>query len=167
MELDIQQYETKSKFVNDIVELRRFRTILYFQITIPTSLFLLFIYLYYFLTPVLSFFGINALYLLLGLIIGAAVLFTPYIFYILIKEKHYGWIVIFIFMIVLPYLFILLLFYDYILLTAWMLLPIPLFYLYCFLIKYAVDDWLSEYNWEQQLIEQRKEWEEKKKEELL
>jgi hypothetical protein len=35
------------------------------------------------------------------------------------------------------------------------------------LIKFSVDDWLREYNWEQQLIEQRKEWEEKKKEGLL
>ncbi len=50
---------------------------------------------------------------------------------------------------------------------VWLLLPIVPFYLFCFLIKFSVDEWLREYNWEQQLIEQRKEWEEKKKEGLL
>ena len=69
-------------------------------------------------------------------------------------------------MVVLPYPVIYLIIGEYILLTAWLLLPVIPFYLYCFLIKFSVDDWLREYNWEQQLIEQRKEWEEKKKERL-
>jgi hypothetical protein len=41
------------------------------------------------------------------------------------------------------------------------------FYLFCFFIKFSVDEWIREYNWEQQLIEQRKEEVEKQKEGLL
>ena len=149
MKLDIHQYETKSEFVNDIVELRRFRAILYFELSTA-------------LIFILNFWPIN-----LYVIVGAAILFTPYILYVLFKEKKYGWIVIFFLMVVLPYPVIYLIIGEYILLTAWLLLPVIPFYLYCFLIKFSVDDWLREYNWEQQLIEQRKEWEEKKKEGLL
>jgi len=150
MKLDIQQYETKSKFVNDIVELRRFRAILYYELSTSAG-FILF-----------SFWPIN-----LYVIIAAAILFTPYMLYVLNKERKYGWIALFFFMVVLPYPVIYLIIGDYVLLTAWLLLPIIPFYLYCFLIKFSVDDWLSKYNWEQQLAEQRKEADQKKKEWLL
>ena len=150
MKLDIQEYETKSKFVNDIVELRRFRAILFFELSTSVA-FVLF-----------SFYPIN-----LYIIIIAAILFTPYMLYVLIKERKYGWIVMFFLVVVLPYPVLYLIIGDYILLPGWMLLPIIPFYFYCFIIKFSVEDWLREYSWEQQLIEQRKEWEEKEKEWLL
>jgi len=142
--------EIRSKIINDIVELRRFRAILYFELSTSAGFILS------------SFWPIN-----LYIIIAAAILFTPYMLYVLIKERKYGWIVIFFLMVVLPYPVIYLIIGEYILLTAWLLLPVIPFYLYCFLIKFSVDDWLREYNWEQQLVEQRKEWDEKKKEGLL
>ena len=142
--------EIRSKIINDIVELRRFRAILYFELSTSAGFILS------------SFWPIN-----LYIIIAAAILFTPYMLYVLIKERKYGWIVIFFLMVVLPYPIIYLIIGEYILLTAWLLLPVIPFYLYCFLIKFSVDDWLREYNWEQQLVEQRKEWDEKKKEGLL
>lgn len=80
MKEDIYPYESKSRFVNDIVELRRFRAILYFEISTAVS-FILF-----------SFWLIN-----LYVIITAAILFTPYMLYVLVKERKYGWIVIFFF----------------------------------------------------------------------
>jgi len=150
MRLDIQQYETKSKFVNDIVELRRFRAILFFELSTSVA-FVLF-----------SFYPIN-----LYIIIAAAILFTPYMIYVLIKEKKYGWIAIFFFMVVLPYPILYLILGDYILMPAWMLLPVIPFYFYCFIIKFSVDDWLSEYSAEQQFILQKKEQGEKEKERLL
>jgi hypothetical protein len=150
MKLDIQEYETKSKFVNDIVELRRFREILFFELSTSVA-FVLF-----------SFYPIN-----LYIIIIAAILFTPYMLYVLIKERKYGWIVMFFLVVVLPYPVLYFIIGDYILLPGWMLLPIIPFYFYCFIIKFSVEDWLREYSWEQKLIEQRKDWEEKKKEGLL
>jgi len=150
MELNIQPMEFNSRFINDVVEVRRFRAILFFELSTSVS-FVLF-----------SFYPIN-----LYIIIIAAILFTPYMLYVLIKERKYGWIAIFFFMVVLPYPVVYLIIGDYIFLSAWLLLPIIPFYLYCFLVKFSVDEWLREYNWEQQIIEQRKEWEERKQEGLL
>jgi hypothetical protein len=150
MELDIQQLETNSRFINDIVEVRRFRAILFFELSTSTAFI------------VQSFWPIN-----LYVIIGAAILFTPYMIFVLIKERKFGWIIMFFLVVVLPYPILYLIVGDYILLPGWMLLPIIPFYFYCFIIKFSVEDWLREYTWEQQLIEQRRESEEKKKEGLL
>jgi hypothetical protein len=150
MELDIQQIETNSRFINDIVEVRRFRAILFFELSTSTAFI------------VQSFWPIN-----LYVIIGAAILFTPYMLFVLIKERKFGWIIMFFLVIVMPYPVLYLIIGDYILLPGWMLLPIIPFYFYCFIIKFSVEDWLREYTWEQQLIEQRRESEEKKKEGLL
>ncbi len=87
--------------------------------------------------------------------------------YVLVNERKYGWIIMFFLVVVLPYPLLYLIIGDYILLPAWMLLPIIPFYFYCFIIKFSVEDWLREYTWEQQLVEQRREGEEKKKEGLL
>ena len=150
MELDIHQYETKSKFVNDIVELRRFNTILNLELSTAAAFILQ------------SFFPIN-----IYVIVIAAILFTPYMLFVLLKENKYGWITFFFLLVVLPYPITFLIIGDYILLPAWLLLPIIPFYLYCFLIKYSVSQWLNEYNAEQQLAEQRKEQEKKEKEWLI
>ncbi len=150
--------EIKSKHIKDIVEVRRFRLILFYELSTSALVFLhyiAFFTLYY------------TMFFTLYLVIIAAILFTPYMMYVLIKEKRYGWIVIFFFMVVLPYLIVLFINFDNILLTAWLLLPIVLFYLYCFLLKYSVDNWMREYNWEQQLVEQRKEREQREKDYLL
>jgi len=58
-------------------------------------------------------------------------------------------------------------FMGYILLSAWLLLPIIMIYLYFFLLKYSVDDWLKKYNEHEQLEEEKKEWEEKRKMEMI
>jgi hypothetical protein len=150
MKLNIQQIEINSRFIHDIVEVRRFRAILFYELSTSVA-FVLF-----------SFYPIN-----LYVIIIVAILFTPYMIYVLIKERKYGWIAIFFFMVVLPYPVLYKIIGDYILLSGWMLLPIIPFYLYCFLIKFSVDDWLREYSAEQQLMEQRNEWKERKKEGLL
>ncbi len=150
MELQNQQIETSSRFINDIVEVRRFRAILYFPLSTSAAFF------------VQSIYPLN-----LYIIIALAILFTPYMLYVLIKERKYGWIIIFFLVVVLPYPVLYLIIGDYILLPAWMLLPIIPFYFYCFIIKFSVEDWLREYTWEQHLVEQRRESEEKKNEGLL
>ena len=137
--------------IQDIVAVRRLRTILWFELSSPVLFFLLYI---------LGF-------LLLYLVILAAAIFTPYILYILIREKRYGWITIFFFMVILPYIFIFMMFLGYILFSAWLLLPIIMIYLYFFLLKYSVDDWLQEFNAHEQLEEQKKELEQKREIELL
>lgn len=150
MELNIQQIETNSRFINDIVEVRRFRAILFFELSTSVTFFLF------------SFYPIN-----LYIIIIAAILFTPYMIYVLVKERKYGWIILFFLVVVLPYPVLYLIIGNYILLPGWMLLPIIPFYFYCFIIKFSVEDWLREYRAEQQLIQQRREEEEQKRNEGL
>lgn len=139
MELKIQQIEINSKFINDIVEVRRLRAILFFELSTSAAFI------------IQSFWPIN-----LYIIIGAAILFTPYLLYVLIKERKYGWIIMFFLLVLLPYPVLYLIIGEYILLPGWMLLPIISFYFYCFIIKFSVEDWLREYSWEQQLLQQRK-----------
>jgi hypothetical protein len=146
MELNIQELETKSKFINDIVEVRRFRSILFYELSTSAAFILQ------------SFWPVN-----LYIIIGAAALFTPYMLYVLIKERKFFWILTFFIVVVLPYPVLYLIVGDYILLPGWMLLPIISFYFYCFIIKFSVEDWLREYTWEQYSIQQRNEEEERKR----
>jgi len=159
--------QTQSKYIHNIDLVEKFRKILFYQISIPPLFFALYFILNFMVTKVMVLLGLNIIVVQLVLIIGAAVIFTPFMMYVLYKEKHFGWIVTFFVMVIFPYFPILLINPDNIFLTAWLLLPVVLFYLYCFLIKYSVDEWLKEYRTEQQLVEQRKEWEEKKKEWLI
>ena len=74
------------KMISDIDAVQRFSDILNFQITIPPALYLLYIWINIFLPQIIVFIPL----IILGTIIGAAILFTPYIFFILIKEKRFG-----------------------------------------------------------------------------
>lgn len=149
----------QSKIITDIVAVQRFSDILNFQITIPPALYLLYIWINIFLPQIIVFIPS----LILGTIIGAAILFTPYIFFILIKEKRYGWIITFFLMIIFSLIFGPIIFKDTLAFEASLLIPIGLFYFYCYLIKFSVAKWIKDYNWRKQLEEQRRESEEKKK----
>ena len=88
-------------------------------------------------------------------------IFTPYILYVLFKEKRYGWIITYFVIVIVPgVLAITVLGFAY---GFIIFIPFAPFYFFCFLIKFSVDDWIREYNWSQELLEQRKEQEEKQK----
>ncbi len=159
--------EIKSKHIKNIELVEKFRKILFFQLSLPFPLLVILIIVQFMMINIISGYIITLLYILLGLVIGAAVLFTPYIIYVLIKEYHIGWTITFFVMNVLPYPIVYFIMKDSILLVPWLLTLTILFYLYCFLIKFSVDEWLKEYRIEQQIAEQRNEWEEKKKEWLI
>lgn len=139
-----------NKIISNITAVRRLRSILWFELS-TVLLFLLNL-----LGP-----------LTIVIVIAAALLFTPYLLYVLFNEKRFGWILIFFLMVVLPYIIIFFVFYNFILLTAWLLLPIILLYSYYFLLKYSVDDWLREYDEHRHFEELRRESEQRKKYEML
>ncbi len=90
---------------------------------------------------------------------------TPYIVYVLFIEKRFGWLVTYFVIVLIPGIIaITVLGFEYGLIILILLAP---FYFFCFIIKFSVEEWIREYNWNQQLIEQRKEHEEKKKVGLL
>ena len=149
----------KPKIVTDFDTVRRFRDILYLELIMPPSLGILsypihYLLMYLFNDPLIN------IKILLILLATAAVLFTPYIIYVLIKEKHYGWIITFFSMVIFPLVAGYFIFKDTLAFEASILIPLGLFYLYCYLLKFDVNKWIKDYNWNMQLLEQRREKEE-------
>lgn len=71
----------------------------------------------------------------------AAILFTPFMMWVLFQEKRYGWIASFIIAVMLPVIGVF--FIDS--KVAWKtiagLLPLAFFYFYCFCLRLTIRDW--------------------------
>jgi len=148
------------RLIKDVNAVQRFRDILYYQSHISTSTYFLYILIRYPLYVLLTIITNDPLFIIklfLWLIVGAAILFTPYIFYVLLKEKKFGWIIIFFVMIIIPLLIVHILFLDALFHDAIVMIPLAFFYFYCYLIKYEVDLWLSDYYSHQEFLQQEKE----------
>ena len=99
--------------------------------------------------------------ILFSILFFPPVICTPYIIYVLFTEKRFGWLATYFFIVIIPGIIaVTVLGFAYGLIILILLAP---FYFFCFMIKFSVDEWIREYNWNQQLIEQRNEQEEKKK----
>jgi hypothetical protein len=84
-----------------------------------------------------------------------------------LKEKKFGWTITFQVMIIIPLLLEHLLFLDTLFHDAIILTPLASFYFYCYLIKYEVDRWLSEYHSHQEYLQQKKERDERMKQDIF
>ncbi len=158
------------KLIKDVDAVQRFRDVLFYQSHISTSTYFLYILLRYPLYILLTMVTNDPIFIIklfLWLIVAAAILFTPYIFYVLIKERKFGWIIIFFLMIIIPFLFVHILFIDALFHDAIIMIPLASFYFYCYLIKYEVDRWLCEYHSHQELLQQKKESDERMKNECF
>lgn len=157
------------RLINDVDSVQRFRDILFYQRQVSHSVFLLLFIIQYPLFILLTYISSDPQFIIkiaISVIALAAILFTPYIFYVLIKEKRFGWIVIFFAMIIIPLLLAHILFRGEFVYEGLMLIPLASFYFYCYQIKFEVDKWLNEYYSYQELLQQKKESEEKKLTEL-
>ena len=152
------------KLIKDVFAVQRFRDFLFYELRFLDGFTLLGVY--YLLGFAQSLFGIT-IQMILIIIAVAAVLFTPYIFFVLIKENKFGWITTFFAMIIFPLLLAYLFFRDALFFEALILLPLLSFYIYCYLIKFEVDKWLSDYNWHQERMQRKKESEERIKSEMI
>ena len=161
---------SNQKIIQSINLVQKFRDILYYQRQISNSSFALLLVLRYILFYALIAVGIDTV-LMFKIIIGvfalAAILFTPYIFYVLSKEKKFGWIILFFIMIIIPELIGYLIFKETLAFEAALLIPLAFFYFYCYLIKYEVDKWIGDYNWHQERLQQKEEREERIKNEMM
>lgn len=143
---------------------QRFRNILFYELRFLDGFSLLGVS--YFLGFAQSLTGI-AVQTLLLVIATAAILFTPYIFYVLIKENKYGWIITFFLITIIPLAMTYILFKNSIFIEALILIPLLSFYIYCYLIKFEVDKWIADYSWHQERLQQKKEREERIKNEMI
>lgn len=150
--------------IKNLSIVQRFRNILFYELRFLDGFSLLGVS--YFLGVAQSLTGI-AVQILLLVIATAAILFTPYIFYVLIKENKYGWIITFFMMTLIPLTLTYILFKDSIFIEALILIPLLSFYIYCYLIKFEVDKWLADYSWHQERLQQKKEREDRIKNEMI
>lgn len=155
-----------SPIIKDIDAVQRLRKLLLINFTLPPAAAGIFILGQH----VLNLFNItNPVFVTLILIaISPPVLVTPFIVYVLYSEKRYGWLASYFIIVIIPVILFFIIFQDSLEFMIWMPVyyMVP-FYFYSFIIKFSVDEWIREYNWNQQLIEQRKEAEEQKRNEGL
>jgi len=160
-----------SKLIKNVFAVQRFRDILFYELRILDGI-NLFIFFHFvgLLSVVVNMVGVSfeqLIKVVIGFGILLAILFTPYIFYVLIKEKKHGWIFIFFAMIIIPEILGYLIFEDTLAFEAGLLIPLAFFYFYCYLIKFEVDKWLADYSWDQERLQQKKETEERIKKEMI
>jgi len=153
----------KREIIYNVDFVERLRTALSFLIKIPLPLLGILIIAQYAFLGLLNALKTNPLILAipLGIIIGSAVLLTPFIFYVLTKEKRRAWM-IFLIAVVFPYLLTLLIAFDEIFSSTQMIILFLPFYIYCYLLKHTTDEWLRE----QQAHELRREQKKAKAEQL-
>jgi uncharacterized membrane protein len=75
---------------------------------------------------------------------AAALIFTPFMLYVLVTEKKYGWIVFFIIIVVVPIIVLLILSWMVEFSRPLLFITLGLFYFYCFLLRFQVNDWSRE-----------------------
>ena len=79
----------------------------------------------------------------------AAIVFTPYLLFVLYKEERVGWIIFFIISTLIP-IILLLIFYPAITMAG--LIP---FYLFCFLLRMETKGWITEMRARNNLVLQK------------
>ena len=154
-----------SPIIRDIDAVQRLRKLLVINYTLPPAAAGIFLLAQH----VLTFLKISnpVLVMLIFIAISPPVLVTPFIFYVLYREKRYGWLVSYFFIVILPLVIFYGIFQDMIEYIIWLPVYMVPFYFYCFLIKFSVDEWIREYNFHELYLLQKKEQEEKEKERLL
>jgi len=95
----------------------------------------------------------------IGSLILAAILFTPFMLFVLYKEERIGWIITFVLSVIFP-LVLLVIFAK----QLFFLFMIP-FYFYCFVLRMVVKDWIQEKNAKYELQMQMQESKKKNEEE--
>ena len=153
----------RSKTIYDIKSVERLRKLLTVGYTIlPAMGAVFFIFNYIIASAKIS---SPVFPILFSILFFPPAIFTPYILYVLLKEKRFGWIVTYFIIVIIPAVIaVTVLGFAYGLIILLLFAP---FYFFCFLIKSSVDEWIREYNFQQLYLLQKKEQEEKEKEGLL
>ncbi|WKZ69440.1 MAG: hypothetical protein QY331_15875 [Melioribacteraceae bacterium] len=74
----------------------------------------------------------------------AAIIFTPFMLYVLYKENKNGWIVFFIILVVIPFILSTIFHFTVSFVFPWYLIVLVVFYFYCFLLRLEVNNWMRE-----------------------
>lgn len=85
----------------------------------------------------------------------AAIVFTPFLIYVLIRTKKISWLVSFSAITLLPILIILIVNASSMYTYTFLLFQLGIFYLYCFVLRFSVNDWTQEISSQHALNKQR------------
>lgn len=85
--------------------------------------------------------------IMLFLSVLAALLFTPFLIYVLIKAKKFGWLIAFLAIVLLPVLVIFIISPKTMYSQIFLMIQLGAFYAYCFVIRLVVVDWVEEIKW--------------------
>ena len=77
----------------------------------------------------------------------AALLFTPFLIYVLIKAQKYSWLISFLIVVILPVLIMLIISSNALYTTSFLLVQLGMFYAYCFVLRFSVIDWVEDIKW--------------------
>lgn len=148
--------------IKDIDAVQRLRKLLVINFTLPPAAAGIFFLGQHFL----NLFKItDPVFVILILIaISPPVLVTPFIVYVLYREKRYGWLASYFIIVIIPVILFFIIFQDSLEFLIWMPVyyMVP-FYFYSFILKFSVDEWIREYNFHELYLLQKKEQEEKQK----
>jgi len=75
---------------------------------------------------------------------AAALIFIPFMLYVLFTEKRKGWIVLFIVIVIVPFILFLILSLMVEFSRPLLFISLGLFYFYCYLLRFEVNDWARE-----------------------
>lgn len=147
------------KFISDVFLVQTFHNYFQIYVRVLLALTILIALLTYLVRRTGGFLGemVNPLTRILIIIIAStAVIFIPYILYVLIKEDRKGWISFLIIIVIIPVLFTSMIFKFSMFYNMAALLPIFLYALYCYLLKAQINEWLTEYYGHQNRLEQKR-----------
>lgn len=99
----------------------------------------------------------DGVWALLFIFVAAAVLFMPYMLFVLYKLDKKGWIIFLNILVILPLLVIVVFLNDLLFFAALVQIPLLLFYFYCFLLRFSINEWTKEMGWKLQRLEKEKE----------
>lgn len=90
------------------------------------------------------------------LLILAALIFMPFMLNVLIKEKRKGWLIFFVVIFVIPTIVLFVVAFTVEFFNSLPLISLGLFYLYCFLLRFSVNDWVSDIKARNEYLIQKK-----------
>jgi hypothetical protein len=97
------------------------------------------------------------------LLIAAAAVFTPFILYVLYQENRKGWIISFFIMVCVPLVSFIVLSFFSSYGSLYILIALGLFYFYCFLLRFEVNNWVQDDMAKRQYLIEKKQREEEMK----
>ncbi|MGD8780759.1 MAG: hypothetical protein PVH88_17575 [Ignavibacteria bacterium] len=103
-------------------------------------------YLNYEISGAILYFLSFHVFIFIFLASAAALIFTPFMLYVLFKENKKGWIIFFGTVVILPVIIFIIISFLYEFGRPLLFISLGLFYFYCFMLRFEVIDWVKEMN---------------------